>query len=95
MAARKSWRHHQAEVGSTVGRIHRIFDRDRVCGRILPVIETGDAEHPVPVGASRIAAEGMGDQFECLFLALEIEAGDSPERLVFARRCRKNGGRRG
>ena len=54
-------------------------------GRILAVQETGDAQHPVPVRASGIAAEGFGGQLECLFLPLEVEAGDSPERLVFAR----------
>ena len=66
-----------------------------MCGRILLVEETGYAQHTVSVGASRIAAEGLGDQLERLFLPLEVEAGDSPERLVFARRSRDDRGRRG
>lgn len=33
------------------------FDRDRMSGRMLPVEETGDAKHPVAVGASGIAAD--------------------------------------
>ena len=37
----------------------------------------------------------MGEQLERLFLALEVEAGDSPERLIFAGRSRENRGRRG
>ena len=57
-------------------------------GRILPVKETGYAQHTVSVGASGIAAEGLGDQLQRLFLTLEVEAGDSPERLIFARRSR-------
>jgi len=44
-------------------------------GGILPVEETGDAKHPVPVRASGIAAKCLGDQLEHLFLTLEVEAG--------------------
>ena len=61
------WQHGRAddgiklEVGWTVDRIGWEFDRDRMRGRILPVEETGDAQHPVSGGASGIAAEGLGD----------------------------------
>src|SRR5208337_4587397 len=83
------------KIGWTVDRIGWVFDCDRMRRRILPVEETGDAQHPVTVGASGIAAEGLGDQLERLFLALEVEASDSPESLVFARRSRDDSGRRG
>ena len=79
----------------TVDRIGWVFDRDRMRGRILPVEETGNAQHSVSVRASGIATEGLGDQFERLFLTLEVEASDSPERLVFAGRSRDDRGRRG
>jgi hypothetical protein len=83
------------EIGWTVDRIGWEFDRDGMRRRILLVEKSGNAQHPVPVGASGIAAEGLGDQLECLFLPLEVEAGDSPERLVFAGRSRDDRGRRG
>jgi len=44
-------------------------------------------------GASK--GEGLGNQFERLFLPLEVEASDSPERLVFTRRSRDDRGWRG
>ena len=75
------------EIGWAVGRINRVFDRATMCGRLLPVVETWNAQHPVTVRASRIAAEGMSDQLEGLFLMFEIETSDPPERLVFAGRC--------
>ena len=64
--------------------------------RILTVEETGDAQNP---GFRSVQAgsppKGLSDQLECLFLTLEVEASDSPERLVFARRSRDDRGRRG
>ena len=45
-------------------------------------MESRDAKNPVAVGASRIAAEGDGEQLERDFLMLEVEAFDAPEDLV-------------
>ena len=83
------------EVGGSVHSIRWVFDRDRMSGRILLVQESGKAQHPVPVRASGIAAEGLGDPLEHLFLMLKVEARDAPESLIFARRCRDNRGWRG
>src|ERR1700748_336825 len=74
------------------GGIRGIFDRDEVRGRILAVVETGDAKDPVAIGAGKIAAEGGCDLFEHESLAGEVEAFDAPEHLVLAGRCREDGG---
>ena len=51
-------------------RIGRIFDRNNVSGRILPVEEAGDTQHPVAIGASRIAAAGKGEPLEIHLLLI-------------------------
>ena len=73
-------------VGIVV-RIAGVFDGDRMGRRILPIEESGQPENPVAVGASRIATKGEGEALECCFLALEVEAFDSPENLILAGRC--------
>jgi hypothetical protein len=64
-----------------------VFDGDAVRRRILLIEETGDAEDAIAVRASGIAAKGNGEQLECRFLLLEIEAFDLPKSLVLAERC--------
>src|SRR5579871_3200087 len=71
-----------------------VFDRHRVCGRILPIEEAGDAEYPVAIGAGRIATEGNGELLESHLLRLKIEAFDAPEDLVLARRSSEDSGSR-
>src|SRR5580658_2294561 len=81
----------EMEVTRIPDRIAGIFDGDAVRRRILLILESGDAENAVAVGASRIAAESDGELFECSFLPLEIEAIDPPKRLVLAGRCGEDG----
>ena len=61
-------RHVEPKVVGSPDGIAGIFDRDEVRGIVLAIQESGDAKHPVAVGASGIAAEGDGEQLERLFL---------------------------
>lgn len=80
-------------IGSPDG-IIGIFDRDFVGRIVLAIQETGDAKDTVAVGASRIGAEGKGEQLERLFLTRKVKAFDAPKHLIFAGRSRQNRGRR-
>ena len=84
----------EPEVSGSPDGIVGIFDRDAVGRIVLAIQESGDAEDPVAVGASGIAAEFDGEQLERLFLTLKVEAIDPPEHLVFAGRCREDRRRR-
>ena len=46
---------------------------------VLAIQESGDAENPVAVGASGIAAKRDGEQLERLFLTHRVEAVDPPK----------------
>lgn len=71
--------------------IGRIFYGNEVSGRILPIGESGDAKHPVAIGASRITAEGNGEPLECKLLLLKVESFHTPEDLVLVRQSGKDG----
>jgi hypothetical protein len=53
-------------------------------------VEPRDANDTVAIGASRIAAEGEGEQLEHLFLTGKVETFDAPEHLTLSRRSGKN-----
>ena len=59
-------------------------------GSYLQFRSPGQAEKPVAVGASGIAAEGDRKQFQRAFLLLKSEAIHAPEDLIFAERCRED-----
>jgi hypothetical protein len=72
------------------GEISRVFDRDGIRRIVLTVHEAGQPEDPITVRTGRIAAEGNRKQLESTFLVFDSEAFNSPEHLVFAKRCRKD-----
>src|ERR1700761_155887 len=80
-------------MGSPDG-IVGILDGNSMCWIVFAIQETGDAKDTVAIGASRIAAEGNGEQFKRLFLTHRVESFDPPEDLILAGRCRDNRGRR-
>ena len=64
----------ESEVIWSPDRIAGIFSRDSVRWIVLAIQETGDAEHPVAIGAGGIAAEGDGEPLERQFLLCKVEA---------------------
>ena len=85
----------QPEIIGIPGGIAGVFDRHRIRGIVLAIEESGQAENPVAVGTSGIAAKGNGKQFQGAFLLFESEAVNSPKDLVFTERCREDCIRRG
>ncbi len=85
----------QPEVIGIPGGIAGVFDRDGIRRIVLAIQESGEAENPVAVGASGIAAKGNGKQFQRAFLLFESEAFNSPEDLILTERCREDRIRRG
>jgi hypothetical protein len=94
-SAQRERAHVETKVFWSRDRIREVFDRYAVGGRILAIQKTGDAKHPVTVGASGIAAKGDGEQLEGSFLVLKVEAVYTPKHLVFVGRCSQHYGRLG
>src|ERR1700679_729608 len=80
----------QSEVRRMVGRITGVFDCDRVSGNVFTVAESRHTENAVAVGASGVSTERDGEQLQCAFLLVEVEALDAPKHLILVRRCREN-----
>ena len=85
----------QMKVCWAVGAVTQILNGDNVRGIILAISEAWHAENTIAVGAGGIAAEGEGQNFQCTFLPLEIEAIDPPEHLILTGRSRENDVRSG
>jgi hypothetical protein len=80
----------QMKVPGAIDAIALVVNGDNMRESILAILETRYPDNTAAVGASGIAAEGDGKNFQGTFLPFEIEAINPPQHLILARRSREN-----